>query len=245
MTLVVCSYAANAAAQDAAANYGEGPPPTARELLAKHGIGADPQSAIGALRNSDAEVRGLAALRLGDYDLGRARGDSIPALAEALRNETVPASAAIMAAILGGLGDARGVPALEKLCHDPTISSSVKLQVARHLGVLHSEACVGEVLDLAFRENDGVTSVVFSFLPRFQGYQNVSSRDRDRIVAIVRGGLSSRSPFMRLTAAGARGEMKDEAAAADLQRAIETEQDAQVRQGMQRALASLEKRTAR
>jgi len=60
------------------------------------------QSLIGALTNGDAEVRRLAALRLGDYDLAAIHGDSIPALAEALRNETEPKAAATMAAVLGG-----------------------------------------------------------------------------------------------------------------------------------------------
>ena len=218
-------------------------PPPVREQLAKHGILSDRQSLLGALKSRDAEVRTLAAIRLGEYDLDAMRGDSIPALAEALRTETDPAVASLIAAVLGGLGDLRGDRVLEKMCHDSAIGPRTKLQVARFLVGLKSENCVGDVLDLAFKGDDSVTAGVFDFLPRFQPFERISSEDQVRIIEIIRRGLSDPSPHMRLVASDVRGRMKDESAAADLQRAIDAESDAHVRDSMRRALIALQKRT--
>jgi len=243
ITLLACPWLVGAAPQDGVVSDGQ--PPSVREQLARHGIRSGGQSLIGALTNGDAEVRRLAALRLGDYDLAAIHGDSIPALAEALRNETEPKAAATMAAVLGGLGDSRGVPALERMCHDSRLSPGVKLQVARHLLNLHSENCFDDVLDLAFNGDDSITLGVFSLLPRFQRFQYISSKDQDRIVEIIRRGLLGPSPHMRLSAADARGRMNDGSAATDLQRAIDMEFDGLVRDGMRRALGSLQKGTSR
>lgn len=102
LTLLVGFWLASAAAQ-IVVEINKQPPPVG-EQLAQHGIGSDKQSLIAALKNRDAEVRLLAALRLGEPDLDAVRGDSIPALGEALRTETDPMAASTMAAVLGGSG---------------------------------------------------------------------------------------------------------------------------------------------
>jgi hypothetical protein len=220
-------------------------PPPAREQLARRGIGSDKQSLIGALKNRDAEVRTFAAMRLGEYDLDAIRGDSIPALAEALRTETEPAVAAFMAAVLGDLGDITGVHALERMCHDSQLGSRVKLEVARHLWDLGSENCLDDVLDLAFKGDNSATLGVLDFLPKFQRFQRISSEDQERIVEIIRRALSDASPHMRFVAADVRGKMKDASAASDLQGAIGTELDEQVQDAMRRAPSSLQKQAPR
>jgi HEAT repeat protein len=218
---------------------------TPREALAQHGIGSDKQSLLDALKNRDAEVRSLAAMTLGERDFDAVRADSIPALAEALRNETDPAAAAAMAVVLGGLGDFRGDRALEKMCHDSTIGSRAKLQAARYSLGLNSGNCLDGVLDHAFKGDDLATEEALGLLPQFQRLQHISSEDQDRIVAMVRRGLTDPSPQMRRSAAYARGSMSDESAAADLQRAINVESDAHVRDSMRTALISLQKQTSK
>jgi hypothetical protein len=160
-----------------------------------------------------------------------------------MRTETEPMVASFMAVILGGLGDFRGVRTLERMCHDSTIAPRVKVQVARFLVDLKSENCLDDVLDLAFSADDSVTVGVLNLLPQFQRFQHISSEDQNRIVEIIRRGLSAPSPFMRRLAADERGRMIDGSAATDLQRAIDTESDALARNSMRRALISLQKRT--
>jgi HEAT repeat protein len=239
--LLGCSWLASAAPQ-VVAEMDKQPPPV-REQLAQHGIGSDKQSLIGALKNRDAEVRSLAAVRLGEPDLDAMRRESIPALAEALRTETEPMVASAMAAVLGGLGDFRGVRTLERMCHDPSVGPRAKLQVARLVLDLNSENCLDDILDLAFKGDDSDTVGVFYLLSQFQRFQHISSEDQDRIVQIIRKGLSDASPRTRLYAADVRGRMIDGSAAADLQRAIDAESDAHVRDSMRRALISLQKLT--
>src|ERR1700742_875465 len=76
-------------------------PPSPRHLLAQRRIGTDRQSLIYALRSSDPELRSLAAFVLGEIGLVDGRSDALPYLAEALRKETVPSTAADIAAVLG------------------------------------------------------------------------------------------------------------------------------------------------
>jgi len=243
MTFLVCPLLVIAAPQDGVKNNVQ--PPSVQEQLARHGIKSDRQSLIEALRSGDAEVRGLAALMLDGYEFAAIRGDSIPALAEALRTETDPTAASIMARALGGLGDSRGVPALERMCHDSQLGPSVKVQVARFLLDLHSENCLDDVLDLAFNGDDSVTLGVLYLLPQFQRFQHISSKDQDRIVEVIRRGLLASSPHMRLSAAYVRSRMNDGSAATDLQRAIDMELDGTVRDSMRTTLSILQKRTSR
>lgn len=248
ITVLACSWLVMAAPQTG--DFHNKQPLPARDQLAQHGIGSDKQSLIAALKNRDAEVRLFAAMRLGEYDLDAARGDSIPALAEALRTETDPAVAAFMAAVLGDLGDFRGSRALERMCHDSQLSPRVKVDVARYLLDLNSENCLGDVLDLAFKGDvsngdNSVTLGVLYLLPRFQRLPHISSEDQNRIVEIIRKGLSNPSPHVRLSAADVRGRMSDKFAAADLQRVIDVESDADVRDSMRRSLSVSQKPTPR
>lgn len=110
---------------------------------------------------------------------------------------------------------------------------------------LNSESCLGDVLDLAFKGDDSATMEVFYLLPQFQRFKHISHEDQDRIVEIIRMGLSAPGLSMRLHAADVRGKMSDESAAADLQRAIDTESDAHVRDSMRRSLSILQKQTPR
>jgi len=131
------------------------------------------------------------------------------------------------------------------MCHDSTIAPRVKVQVARFLVDLKSENCLDDVLDLAFSVDDSVTVGVLNLLPQFQRFQHIPSEDQNRIVEIIRRGLSAPSSYMRSVAADERARMIDGSAATDLQRAIDTESDALARDSMRRALSSLQKRTSR
>ncbi len=222
-------------------------PPSVQEQLAQHGIGKDKQSLLGALRNSDPEVRILAALRLGAYDVAAMRSDALPALVEALQAESAPLPAAAMATTLGMLGDPRGVAVLERMCFDPGIGPRIKLQVARDLLVLKSEKCVDPILALVFRQDDkneewATLDGVIGLLPELQRFHYLTANQNERIVEIARRGLAASNSGTRIFAAWVRGRMIDASAAADLLNAIALERDPGVRDGMTTALDALQQR---
>lgn len=248
MMLVGCLCLLTAAPQDTGKGATEDiRPPSAEVQLAQHGIGSDIRSLLGALKNSDPEVRILAAAELGKYRHDPAVGsDAVPALAAALQVESEPRAAAVIATILGQFGDARGVTALETMCFDRSTDPRVKVQVEIDLLALNSQSCVDPILDLASGGDDrdpwAALDGMIELLPSLQRFPDLTPAQNERIVEIVRKGLSSPKSYVRINAASVRSRMIDAAAASDLQNALALEPDPQVRGSMRMVLDDMRRR---
>jgi HEAT repeat protein len=132
-----------------------GQPATVGELLQKHNIELSRPSLLRALKNSNPDVRYLAAMKLaGDKDV-----DTIPAIEGTLFTESLPRNRVNIALALGLLGDHLGRDELKKACADADLPSEYRMSAARYmfdLGNGKDEGCLRaaeEVVQLVDSEN--------------------------------------------------------------------------------------------
>src|SRR5262245_31105044 len=95
-----------------------GPIPTVEDLLRKHHIALTRAAVVDALKNDDPEVRWLAAHKLVDDGAT----ESIPAIAEALAQEQIPATQVNLAYALARFKEEKGFAALLRICHSKNFS---------------------------------------------------------------------------------------------------------------------------
>ena len=102
------------------------------ELLKQHNIPLTQSALVIALKNADADVRYLAAMKLAEDK----RVEEVPAIREALAAETVSRDRVNMALALGLLGDESGVTELKKTYADANVIPEFRLYAIRYvLGV--------------------------------------------------------------------------------------------------------------
>ena len=105
---------------------------TSREALLEKGISVDGQSLVIALKNSDPEIRGLAAMRLATDHIVMSSAD----LKTALLAETNVQASVRMAGSLFQLSPADGEPYVVSLCQNVTLSPIANISAARVLSDL-------------------------------------------------------------------------------------------------------------
>src|SRR5579862_2209759 len=99
------------------------------DLLREHNIELTKPSVLLALRNPNADVRFLAAMKLAEDK----EVDAIPAIKKALTVEKVPRDRVNMAVALGLLGDQAGRDELRKVCADNNIIPEFRLYAVRYM----------------------------------------------------------------------------------------------------------------
>ena len=220
---------------------------TVEQFLERHGYALTPEDLVSALRDPAPEVRSLAAAKLAKDQLKSA----VPALGEAFSIERAPGTQMWMASGLATLGDARGLPTLERLCKDdddpdPLHRAAVRSFAAGFMVGLHSKACNDDAIQvLQFRASLPATAVQGAFLDvdfsLAGNLEGASERQSKEIRDIAERFLADGRYDVRMGASNVLARFGDAGSARLLKKSLAAEPDVTVRARMQAALDQLDR----
>jgi HEAT repeat protein len=217
---------------------GQNPPPiqvggvrTTADLLRHHHIDLSKESLVSALKDPDPQVRYLAAEKLSE-DNAR---DAVPAITQALEDETVPATRINIAFALALLGDETGVAALRTACDTSSLPGS--LRAAMYLLNLHTNSCPNAILNMLESESTLESRTeALSILPSFR---HLTDDQLQRALKLAIRSLDDPTPAVRLDAAVVLGSLGSSSVIPSLQRAVAKEQNKLVREQMENTIVAL------
>ena len=209
-------------------------PQTFGDLLKRHNIELTQQGLVDALRNTDPEVRSLAAHKLAEDKAV----ETIPAIKDALASEKVPWTRMNIAFALALMGESIGFATLEDNCKNDNTSANIRTRSAEYLLRFNrdSAACLSGLLDLLKSGSNGDRMAAAELLPR---YRNLSKEDSETVFTGLVEALHAPGPAVRIAAGQALADLGDTRGIADLGRAIESEQNELVSSGLQEDLGIL------
>jgi HEAT repeats len=172
--------------------------------LCEYGIDTSEPSLIAALKNSDPEVRSLAAAELAEKHDDAAR----PAIENALSAETNIRARIGIAASLMNMGDAVGTKILNGMCTDASLPVEDTVSVVQQIAMANHPTgiCADVVLDAVehasqdYERMDRIT--IFPLM-----YKNVSKEKAGRMVTDAQNLLESQDVTARIRASQALAEM--------------------------------------
>jgi HEAT repeat protein len=209
---------------------------TFKQLLRERNVSLTGEALLTALRNTDPQVRYLAALVLAEDK----ETNAIPAIADALTTEKVAETRVNMALALAQLGDENGIAALRDDCSNPELAPSLRMYAAKYLLDVHSEGCLSSIEDVARSAKDpGARILALSQLARFQ---HASEADSDKIIRSLAIALSDKEPTVTIAASHGLSAFGSPAGVPYLQKAIAVEHDGTVRSIMQADLQRLQEK---
>ncbi|MFZ0799712.1 MAG: HEAT repeat domain-containing protein [Terriglobales bacterium] len=207
------------------------------ELLRMHNVELTEPALLRALKNSDAEVRALAAEKLAE-DKTR---DAIPAIEEALAAEKMPRSRVNIALALAQLADQTGLTELRRLCADSDFVPEFRLYAATYMFDLHSQTdeCLGAVEEIVRSKtvSFGDRISALSLLPRFH---DLAPEESQRLFQLVVDRLDDPEPTVRMGASAALVSLGNAAAIPFLKTAIAREKEEGIRNVFERDLGKLQ-----
>ena len=211
-----------------------GKPQTFGDLLKRHNIELTQQGLVDALRNTDPEVRYLAAHKLAEDKAV----ETIPAIKDALATEKVPWTRMNIALALAEMGESIGFDTLEDNCKNKGTSGAIRTRSAEYLLRFNrdSATCLSGVLDLLKSGSNGDRMAAAELLPR---YRNLSKEDSETVFTGLVEALHASDPAVRMAAGQALADLGDTRGIAELGRAIGGEQDQLVRSRLQEDLGIL------
>jgi HEAT repeat protein len=212
-------------------------PPTIAEALQKHHVAVTRPSLLVALRSPDAEVRGLAAAQLAEDKAN----DEIPAIEQALAVEQVSGTKVNIAFALGELGNASGVDALKRSCHDSGMEPVFRVRAAQYMLDLRSNVCLRDTLDLLETQSSDISSDLTGALSLVPQFKNVTVSESQELLAAVLRNLENAESSARMSAGNALAELRDSSAIPYLQNAITAESDEVGRESLENALQRLQR----
>ena len=214
-----------------------GKPQTFGELLKRHNIQLTQQGLVDALRNTDPEVRYLAAHKLAEDKAV----ETIPAIKDALASEKVPWTRMNIALALAEMGESIGFDTLEDNCKNKGTSRNIRARSAEYLLRFNrdSTACLSGVLDLLKSESNGDRMAAAELLPR---YRNLSKKDSETVFTGLVEALHAPGPAVRMAAGQALADLGDTRGIAELERAVRVEQEEAVRLRLEDDLKTLRKK---
>jgi HEAT repeat protein len=209
------------------------------DSLHSRGVETSRPSLIAALRNSDPEIRSLAALKLSeDHDL-----DAAPAIESALSLEKNLRARIDIASALWTLQDPKGLSSLNTMCSDPSLPINIIVDVVQKLSMIHesSGACIATVLGFvdSHRDRDS-RSRVLPALPDI--YNSASPQQAEHILGALEAMLQDKAPFVRMEASHALAQIGGSESAEAIHKAISREGDSTVRTSLERDLSNVERR---
>ena len=216
------------------------------DLLHMHNIDLTAPSLVAALRNTDPEVRWLAAVQLQEDKVVEA----IPAIYQALESEKAPRARVNMALALALLGDTEGRDEMHRLCADETFPPEFRLYAVRYMFDLHvskDESCLRTAEQIANLVSPDYHTIAhrisaLELLPRFH---DLTPEESDKVFRIVARRLKDPEPTVRMQAGRSLTVIGNPAAITDLQRAIAREDEEGTRNVLEQELEKLQAGSAR
>jgi HEAT repeat protein len=218
---------------------------TVEHLLTYYGVGLDKDGLQGALRDPRADIRSMAAFKLGNDRVTEA----IPWLAEALAAEKAIGTRTHMANALAQLGDKRGQDALESLCQsagqsDPRAEAAVRIAATGFLARYHKTVCNDAIIDtLHLLERPDTTRNANLMAVGLAAANYLESPTESQVAAIreiAQRWISDQDMGVRQSASMALARYGDVVSYQKLKAALAIETDAWVRTRMGRDLRKME-----
>lgn len=209
-------------------------PQTFGDLLKLHNIELTQQGLVAALRNTDPEVRYLAAHKLAEDKAV----ETIPAIKDALATEKVPWTRMNIALALAEMGESIGFDTLEDNCKNNGTSGAIRTRSAEYLLRFNrdSATCLSGLLDLLKGGSNGDMAAAAELLPR---YHNLSKEDSETVFTGLVEALHASGPAVRMAAGEALANLGDRRGITELERAIRDEQEEVVRLQLEEDLKKL------
>ena len=208
-------------------------PETFVQALSRHGVALTKPALVGALRNPDKEVRGLAAGEPAELKAT----DSLRA-AEIEQDTLTKVN---IAAAATWLGSQDGLNMLKRVCADSTLPPYARQNAARNVFDKGDHACFSAVADMMLPSADPGTRIGALYL--LSQLHDRTEDESKRVLQLLVASLTDPDLRMRLeTCQGLRWLSKPEAIT-PLRNALATEREEIVRTQMQSTLNSLVNRT--
>ena len=198
--------------------------------LCEHGIDTSEPSLIAALKNSDPEVRSLAAAELAEKQLNEKQDDlAKPAIENALSAETNTRARITIAASLMSMGDPVGVKILNGMCTDASLPVEDTVIVVQQIAIAdHSTGiCADVVLDAIEHARPDYQMDLITVFPSI--YKDVPKEKADRMVTDAQNLLESQDVTTRMRASQALAEMGSTTSIGRIRTVIINERDPVIR----------------
>jgi HEAT repeat protein len=206
------------------------------DLLREHNIDLTEPALVRALKNPDASVRYLAAMKLAEDKAV----DATPAIEQALAAEGIPRDRVNIALALGLLGDQSGREELKKLCGDRNLVPEFRLYAVRYTFDLHfqDERCLAATEQIV-ESKDVTFSDRISALELLSRFQDLTAEQSQKILQLTLNCLADTEPTVRIAAGQTLASFGNGSAIPHLEGAIAREQDEGVRSVLKEQLKKL------
>jgi|SRR5579863_5484822 len=208
------------------------------DLLLQRGIQLTEPALVNALKNPDASVRYLAAMKLAEDKAV----DAGPAIEQALAVEKAPRDRVNIALALALLGDPVGDAHLKKICADKDFTPEFRLYAVRYMFDLHFQKdkdCLAAAEEIAESQkaNFGDKTSALELLARFKG---LTVEESQKVLKVVASRLEDPEPVVRMASSQSLAALGDAAAVPYLESALAREQDENIRSVFEKDLKKLQ-----
>jgi HEAT repeat protein len=215
---------------------GNGRMPTLAEQLQQHKIALTRKALTSALRNADAEIRELAALKLAEDGAK----ESIPVMEDAFAVESSEGAKVNIAFALAQLGDENGIVALTNACRDSALGTGSRLQAVRYTLDLNNNSCMTVVVAILRSHSEDDATYRMEALSLIPSFKHVSREDSQELLQSALGNLTDPTPAVRISAGDALARLGDIAAVPYLNDAAARDPDEMVRTQLESAMQRLQ-----
>jgi HEAT repeat protein len=202
---------------------------TFADALARHSIPLTETALIAALKDSDGEVRSLAAAELAAMD----DHPALPAISRAVDDERDPQVLVNLAGAASWLGSRHSLDQLQQVCQNSNMPSGVRLDAARYVSHRQLPGCFSAIEQIERTEQDASVRVLaVQAAASYQGQE-------DRAEALDASALADLDPTVRIAAADALRALHAAGATGALRAALQAEGDDTVREHLREAIRVL------
>lgn len=212
-------------------NYAEGGPQTTGQFLERHGVELTNQALIAALLDPRPDVRSVVAEALAERKLRNA----IPALEAAATAERAIGTRVVMAGSLAAFKQPLGSEILLQICSTAGNPSLARMMASQYLFALDDERCLSDDVRLIRSEGDNsrqdaeAENRITYGLSSVQNLRRVPNDQLGAVRSLASSYLRYRASGIRVLASHILGIFGDASSLDDLQKALASENDPDIK----------------